>query len=206
MKRRLWNRRTFVATSVAGGLGVATIGPWGFNFLMDRVDEIGREIPAAPYKPTPASWADNAVTMAWLGHATVLINFFGVRILTRPRALPAHRSGFTARITRAAPSRPMRARPRRASRHRSRARLARALRPSRYAVSAGTRGPGGCHGPRHVRPSAPPPLLVGQRASLERDGTCDHASWRGHRSCNRGKALGRTNSPRHLARLHRVGR
>ena len=30
----------------------------------------------------PASWDDNAITLAWLGHATVLINFFGVRILT----------------------------------------------------------------------------------------------------------------------------
>jgi L-ascorbate metabolism protein UlaG (beta-lactamase superfamily) len=55
---------------------------------MDRVEEIGREIPAASYKPTPASWADNAVTMAWLGHATVLINFFGVRILTDPVLYP----------------------------------------------------------------------------------------------------------------------
>ncbi len=50
-KRRLWNRRTFVATSVAGGLGVFAIGPWGFNFLMDRVEEIGRDVPAAPHKP-----------------------------------------------------------------------------------------------------------------------------------------------------------
>ena len=88
MKRRLWNRRTFVATSVAGGLGALTIGPWGFNFLMDRAAEIGREVPAAPHKPSPASWSDNAVTLAWLGHATVLINFFGVRILTDPTLYP----------------------------------------------------------------------------------------------------------------------
>ena len=88
MKRRLFNRRTFVAAGVAGGLGALTIGPWGFNFVMDRVDEIGREVPAAPHKPSPASWSDNAVTLAWLGHATVLINFFGVRILTDPTLYP----------------------------------------------------------------------------------------------------------------------
>ena len=88
VKRRLFNRRAFVATSVAGGLGALTIGPWTFNFLMDRVEEIGREIPAAPHKPSPASWSDNAVTLAWLGHATVLINFFGVRILTDPTLYP----------------------------------------------------------------------------------------------------------------------
>ena len=88
MRRRLWNRRAFVATSVAGGVGLTTIGPWGFNFLMDRVEEIGRDVPAAPHKPSPATWSDNAVTLAWLGHATVLINFFGVRILTDPTLYP----------------------------------------------------------------------------------------------------------------------
>ena len=51
---------------------------------MDRVEEIGREVPAAPHKPSPAGWSDNAVTLAWLGHATVLVNFYGVRILTDP--------------------------------------------------------------------------------------------------------------------------
>src|SRR5262249_14715098 len=38
----------------------------------------------APHTPTPHSWPDNAVTLAWLGHATVLINFYGVRVLTDP--------------------------------------------------------------------------------------------------------------------------
>jgi L-ascorbate metabolism protein UlaG (beta-lactamase superfamily) len=84
MKRRFWNRRTFVATSVVGGLGLTTAGPWGFNFLMDRVEEIGKTVPAAPHKPVPATWSDNAVTLAWLGHATVLINFYGVRLITDP--------------------------------------------------------------------------------------------------------------------------
>ena len=84
LRRRLLNRRTFVATSVVGGIGLTTIGPWGFNFLMQRVEEIGRDVPAAPHKPSPTGWSDNAVTLAWLGHATVLINFYGVRILTDP--------------------------------------------------------------------------------------------------------------------------
>ena len=91
MSRRFWNRRTFVAASVAGGVGAAglwSIGPWGANFLMQRVDEIGRDVPPAPHKPSPAGWSDNAVTLAWLGHATVLINFYGVRILTDPTLYP----------------------------------------------------------------------------------------------------------------------
>jgi L-ascorbate metabolism protein UlaG (beta-lactamase superfamily) len=41
-------------------------------------------IPAAPHRPEPAAWPDSRLTAAWLGHATVLLNFFGVRILTDP--------------------------------------------------------------------------------------------------------------------------
>jgi len=42
--------------------------------------------PIAPAftKPEPANWSDARVTAAWLGHSTVLINFFGLKILTDP--------------------------------------------------------------------------------------------------------------------------
>lgn len=43
-----------------------------------------RTIPAAPNKPDPRQWRDDQLTLAWLGHATVLMNFFGVWILTDP--------------------------------------------------------------------------------------------------------------------------
>ena len=43
-----------------------------------------RTIPAAPNKPDPRHWRDDQLTLSWLGHATVLINFFGVWILTDP--------------------------------------------------------------------------------------------------------------------------
>jgi L-ascorbate metabolism protein UlaG (beta-lactamase superfamily) len=69
---------------VAGGAYVGTSSSWIGRFLRGRIKEIGREIPAAPHTPTPATWSDNAVTLAWLGHATVLLNFYGVRILTDP--------------------------------------------------------------------------------------------------------------------------
>jgi L-ascorbate metabolism protein UlaG (beta-lactamase superfamily) len=81
-------RRTFMATGVLAGLGggawVGTSSSWGARFVRERFAEIGRDLPRAPHKPVPAAWVDNAVTLAWLGHATVLINFFGVRILTDP--------------------------------------------------------------------------------------------------------------------------
>ena len=35
-------------------------------------------------KPDPLSWDDSTITAAWIGHSTVLINFFGTRIITDP--------------------------------------------------------------------------------------------------------------------------
>jgi len=47
-----------------------------------------RPIAPAFARPTPAEWSDNRITAAWLGHATVLVNFFGIRILTDPVLFP----------------------------------------------------------------------------------------------------------------------
>src|SRR5512143_3283513 len=41
-------------------------------------------IGVAPFRPTPEGWPDHRATFAWLGHATVLGNFFGTWILTDP--------------------------------------------------------------------------------------------------------------------------
>ena len=88
MKSRTLTRRTFVVggvlTSAATGAWLGTSASWTARFFRERLGEFGRDIPAAPHKPTPAAWSDNAITLAWLGHATVLINFYGVRILTDP--------------------------------------------------------------------------------------------------------------------------
>lgn len=35
-------------------------------------------------KPDPLSWDNSTITAAWIGHSTVLINFFGTRIITDP--------------------------------------------------------------------------------------------------------------------------
>jgi L-ascorbate metabolism protein UlaG (beta-lactamase superfamily) len=43
-----------------------------------------RKILKPNFKPTPGSWNSNAITASWLGHSTVLVNFFGVNILTDP--------------------------------------------------------------------------------------------------------------------------
>lgn len=81
-------RRAFLATGALAGLGggawVGTSSSWSARFVRERLEEIGREVPDAPHRPQPHTWSDNAVTLAWLGHATVLINFYGVRVLTDP--------------------------------------------------------------------------------------------------------------------------
>jgi len=43
-----------------------------------------RAIAPAPLKPNPARWSNNEITLCWLGHATVFINFYGLHILTDP--------------------------------------------------------------------------------------------------------------------------
>ena len=42
------------------------------RFLKIIVNDAKRRVPAAPHKPDPASWRDDRVTAAWLGHSTVL--------------------------------------------------------------------------------------------------------------------------------------
>src|SRR5690349_2609778 len=60
------------------------ITSWAARFVRGRINEVGQEVPPAPRTPSPPAWNDNAITLAWLGHATVLVNFYGVRILTDP--------------------------------------------------------------------------------------------------------------------------
>jgi len=61
----------------------------GRRFLAQRRAESRTAIPPAPFHPAPASWSDDELTFAWLGHATVLINFYGTWLLTDP-ALRSH--------------------------------------------------------------------------------------------------------------------
>jgi len=82
------SRRTFLASGLAASAGASAwaslSSSWGARFIRERVAEVGRSTPAAQHTPRPDQWADNAITVAWLGHATVLINFYGMRILTDP--------------------------------------------------------------------------------------------------------------------------
>ena len=50
--------------------------------------ESWRPIAPAFAKPEPSKWSNAQLTLAWLGHSTVLINLFGVTILTDPVLFP----------------------------------------------------------------------------------------------------------------------
>jgi L-ascorbate metabolism protein UlaG (beta-lactamase superfamily) len=61
---------------------------WIAHLWREWIVESRRSIAPAFAKPNPTEWSNNRVTAAWLGHATVLINFFGIKILTDPVLFP----------------------------------------------------------------------------------------------------------------------
>src|SRR5438552_18404483 len=76
---------------------------WLAHLWREWTVESFRPIAPAFAKPNPAEWSDGRVTIAWLGHATVLINFFGIKILTDPVLFPRigiRLPGFTIGPTR----------------------------------------------------------------------------------------------------------
>src|SRR5213596_4407429 len=61
---------------------------WLGHLWREWTVESWRPIAPAFAKPEPSKWNDARVTVAWIGHATVLINFFGIKILTDPVLFP----------------------------------------------------------------------------------------------------------------------
>ena len=61
---------------------------WLGHLWREWTIESWRPITPAFAKPEPLRWNDSEVTAAWIGHATVLINFFGIKILTDPVLFP----------------------------------------------------------------------------------------------------------------------
>ena len=85
-------RRKFLKYTLATLAGGAALGAYWLStskrgagrLARMLIADAERDIAPAPLKPDPARWSDNDITIAWLGHATTLINFYGVRILTDP--------------------------------------------------------------------------------------------------------------------------
>src|SRR6476660_6933047 len=104
------NRRGFLTTAGAcvgdvSTLGVVAASVGGVRMLTGVASLVVTDHVVLPavHTPTPDTWDDNAITLAWLGHATVLVNFYGVRILTDPVLFP--RIGVNAWVTTLGPLR-----------------------------------------------------------------------------------------------------
>lgn len=61
---------------------------WYKHLWREWTVESRREIRPAFAHPSPAAWSDAHLTASWLGHSTVLINFFGFWIITDPVLFP----------------------------------------------------------------------------------------------------------------------
>mgnify|MGYP001792714712 CR=1 FL=1 len=73
-------------------------GAWLGHLFREWTIESWRPISSAFTKPEPLKWSNAQLTLAWIGHSTVLINFFGVTILTDPvlfRRVGIRLPGFT---------------------------------------------------------------------------------------------------------------
>jgi L-ascorbate metabolism protein UlaG (beta-lactamase superfamily) len=66
----------------------APVRRWVAHLWREWTIESWRPIAPAFAKPEPSKWSDAGVTAAWIGHATVLINVFGITILTDPVLFP----------------------------------------------------------------------------------------------------------------------
>ena len=79
-------RRYFIRAGVLGAAGywAGCSNELGARVLRGVVAESGRRIVKSKHTPAPKKWSDSDITAAWLGHSTVLVNFYGLNILTDP--------------------------------------------------------------------------------------------------------------------------
>lgn len=91
------------AGGAAGTWWASTSRRRSARWLRTIVADSKRRVAPAPVTPRPSNWSDNAITICWIGHATVLINFYGVSILTDPAM--ANRIGVPVGVGIAGPKR-----------------------------------------------------------------------------------------------------
>lgn len=79
-------RRKFLTALGIGVLAPQRLFPQEPQLKRSRWDLIfgSPDMTQPEFKPDPSLWDDTTLTAAWLGHATVLINFFGTKIITDP--------------------------------------------------------------------------------------------------------------------------
>ncbi len=71
------NRRNFIKKSFLASIGMLILP----KFLLANSN---KQKIFSGEKPDPKQWSKNKINIAWIGHSTVLINFYGTIILTDP--------------------------------------------------------------------------------------------------------------------------
>ncbi len=75
-------RRNFLKTATTALAGLSGLLGTTLSASRLRADDASSSIPV--FRPSFEKWRDDALSMAWIGQSTVLINFFGLKILTDP--------------------------------------------------------------------------------------------------------------------------
>jgi L-ascorbate metabolism protein UlaG (beta-lactamase superfamily) len=85
-KQKRFTRRRFLTASSFGAVGIwiSSSDQLGARVVRGAVSEASRKIQKPKYIPLPQTWNSNAITASWMGHSTVLLNFYGMTILTDP--------------------------------------------------------------------------------------------------------------------------
>lgn len=85
MTEKGFSRRSFIAgVSAAGVLGWLHDSPsLSARVIRGTIDDIQRKVTRIA-TANLSGWSDQTVDVCWVGHATVLVNFYGVHILTDP--------------------------------------------------------------------------------------------------------------------------
>jgi L-ascorbate metabolism protein UlaG (beta-lactamase superfamily) len=80
------NRRKFITALTGAVLFPGTLLAKEEREKRSRWDMIfsNHDVLPAPLRPTPENWANDTITAAWIGHSTILINFYGTMIITDP--------------------------------------------------------------------------------------------------------------------------
>ena len=99
------SRRQFLAAGSATIAGVWMTCSNGLPVRTARglIAQSRRKILKPKFHPTPGQWDSNALTASWLGHSTVLVNFYGLNILTDP--LLVNHAGADVRVGTIGPKR-----------------------------------------------------------------------------------------------------
>lgn len=74
-------RKAFIRKSLQLAAGLAFVP----SVLSEQFNTNAKAQPLkASFKPNPSEWKNDEINIAWIGHATVLINFYGTMIITDP--------------------------------------------------------------------------------------------------------------------------